>query len=325
MKKLLIGTADSSTSMELLIAATTTTESHQSPASSSSLSLSHLVYKHPCGSTVGKHSLTTTDDQQDPTTVLERKHAYTADETDKSHYNIQLSSPVLPFTLSTQSPGVTEASRDEESGKTYHTLLTRSKYHHLPNNYISPSSIAQQNIHGQVEGVFQPKLLNQQLPPDFYPLSVNGDGFTDSYRQLPLFGSITDKSNWKAHHSLTLPYSMRCPATTKHDTHTRERSKTHSVNDGFLTLRRLIPTDPPERKLSKIETLRLATSYMWHLNSLLVSSDTPSNMSDVPNICGGTFQNGGHDMIYVTCCGETDRICTFCVSFLRTLKRSRRT
>ncbi|CAG0895187.1 unnamed protein product [Darwinula stevensoni] len=50
---------------------------------------------------------------------------------------------------------------------------------------------------------------------------------------------------------------------------TRERNRTHSVNNAFLALRTLIPTEPKDRKLSKIETLRLATSYIAHLMSQL--------------------------------------------------------
>ena len=45
----------------------------------------------------------------------------------------------------------------------------------------------------------------------------------------------------------------------------RERDRTLSVNSAFNTLRELIPTEPLDRKLSKIETLRLATSYIQHL------------------------------------------------------------
>lgn len=44
-----------------------------------------------------------------------------------------------------------------------------------------------------------------------------------------------------------------------------------SVNSAFITLRQLIPTDPIHRKLSKIETLRLAKSYIGHLESILLT------------------------------------------------------
>ena len=36
----------------------------------------------------------------------------------------------------------------------------------------------------------------------------------------------------------------------------RERDRTQSVNSAFSSLRELIPTEPLDRKLSKIETLR---------------------------------------------------------------------
>ena len=51
----------------------------------------------------------------------------------------------------------------------------------------------------------------------------------------------------------------------------RERGRTQSVNGAFTHLRGLIPTEPIDRKLSKIETLRLATSYIEHLVNQLNS------------------------------------------------------
>lgn len=48
----------------------------------------------------------------------------------------------------------------------------------------------------------------------------------------------------------------------------RERVRTENVNAGFDNLRKLIPTEPEDRKLSKIEVLRLATSYIQHLFNL---------------------------------------------------------
>jgi len=52
----------------------------------------------------------------------------------------------------------------------------------------------------------------------------------------------------------------------------RERDRTHSVNSAFNALRGLIPTEPINRKLSKIETLRLACSYIAHLATILILS-----------------------------------------------------
>uniref|UniRef100_T1GXU8 BHLH domain-containing protein n=1 Tax=Megaselia scalaris TaxID=36166 RepID=T1GXU8_MEGSC len=51
----------------------------------------------------------------------------------------------------------------------------------------------------------------------------------------------------------------------------RERDRTQSVNTAFTTLRTLIPTEPCDRKLSKIEILRLAKSYIEHLDAVVVT------------------------------------------------------
>lgn len=44
-----------------------------------------------------------------------------------------------------------------------------------------------------------------------------------------------------------------------------------SVNSAFNTLRTLIPTEPYDRKLSKIEILRLAKSYIAHLDAVILT------------------------------------------------------
>lgn len=60
------------------------------------------------------------------------------------------------------------------------------------------------------------------------------------------------------------------PPTQRKAANARERDRTHSVNSAFTTLRTLIPTEPADRKLSKIETIRLATSYIAHLQTVLL-------------------------------------------------------
>lgn len=53
----------------------------------------------------------------------------------------------------------------------------------------------------------------------------------------------------------------------------RERERTQNVNTAFTALRTLIPTEPVDRKLSKIETLRLASSYISHLANVLITEN----------------------------------------------------
>lgn len=52
----------------------------------------------------------------------------------------------------------------------------------------------------------------------------------------------------------------------------RERKRMHTVNSAFDQLRELVPTYPSNRKLSKIDTLRLACTYIQDLVSLLHNS-----------------------------------------------------
>ncbi|KAG8455094.1 hypothetical protein GDO86_001350 [Hymenochirus boettgeri] len=57
--------------------------------------------------------------------------------------------------------------------------------------------------------------------------------------------------------------------TRKIFTNTRERWRQQNVNTAFAELRKLIPTHPPDKKLSKNETLRLAMRYINFLIDIL--------------------------------------------------------
>eukprot|EP00061_Rhincodon_typus_P014578 g41673.t1 len=52
-------------------------------------------------------------------------------------------------------------------------------------------------------------------------------------------------------------------------TNSRERWRQQNVNGAFSDLRKLIPTHPPDKKLSKNEILRLAMKYINFLVKLL--------------------------------------------------------
>ncbi|XP_030756185.1 heart- and neural crest derivatives-expressed protein 2-like [Sitophilus oryzae] len=54
----------------------------------------------------------------------------------------------------------------------------------------------------------------------------------------------------------------------------KERRRTQSINNGYANLRDCIPNVPADTKLSKIKTLRLATSYIAYLTRAL-ETDTP--------------------------------------------------
>ncbi|XP_054465551.1 transcription factor 15 [Anoplopoma fimbria] len=85
----------------------------------------------------------------------------------------------------------------------------------------------------------------------------------------------------------------------------RERGRTQSVNTAFTALRTLIPTEPVDRKLSKIETLRLASSYISHLANVLLLGD--GGVDGQPCL-GAVHGQGGSGA------QQPRTICTFCLS-----------
>ncbi|OWK60427.1 Transcription factor 15 [Lonchura striata] len=86
----------------------------------------------------------------------------------------------------------------------------------------------------------------------------------------------------------------------------RERDRTHSVNAAFGALRRLIPTRPADRRLSKVETLRLASSYISHLaNVLLLQQRRHDEAAAAEQPCAPRSPPGA---------SAPRSICTFCLS-----------
>uniref|UniRef100_A0A3Q3X4E9 BHLH domain-containing protein n=1 Tax=Mola mola TaxID=94237 RepID=A0A3Q3X4E9_MOLML len=88
------------------------------------------------------------------------------------------------------------------------------------------------------------------------------------------------------------------------------RDRTHSVNTAFTALRTLIPTEPADRKLSKVETLRLASSYIAHLANVLLLGDECRDGQPCLR-----HQGPAH--------GPLRPICTFCLSNQRKLVSGR--
>ncbi|XP_076135681.1 basic helix-loop-helix transcription factor scleraxis [Alosa pseudoharengus] len=108
----------------------------------------------------------------------------------------------------------------------------------------------------------------------------------------------------------------------------RERDRTNSVNTAFTALRTLIPTEPADRKLSKIETLRLASSYISHLGNVLLlgeaSADgqpcnrSPSGLHRTPR---GHTRNAPPSPDTEN--SQPKQICTFCLSNQRRMNKDR--
>ncbi|XP_075416382.1 T-cell acute lymphocytic leukemia protein 2 [Tenrec ecaudatus] len=82
--------------------------------------------------------------------------------------------------------------------------------------------------------------------------------------------------------------------TRKLFTNTRERWRQQNVNSAFAKLRKLIPTHPPDKKLSKNETLRLAMRYINFLVKVLGEQGLQPTGVAAPGNILGLFPQGAH-------------------------------
>ncbi|XP_037985743.1 basic helix-loop-helix transcription factor scleraxis [Motacilla alba alba] len=114
----------------------------------------------------------------------------------------------------------------------------------------------------------------------------------------------------------------------RHTANARERDRTNSVNTAFTALRTLIPTEPADRKLSKIETLRLASSYISHLGNVLLLGDAggggqPCHGAAAPAAfcpaAAGAASPPGREAESA----QPRQICTFCLSNQRKMSKDR--
>ncbi|XP_058528978.1 T-cell acute lymphocytic leukemia protein 2 [Ochotona princeps] len=82
--------------------------------------------------------------------------------------------------------------------------------------------------------------------------------------------------------------------TRKIFTNTRERWRQQNVNSAFAKLRKLIPTHPPDKKLSKNETLRLAMRYINFLVKILGEQNLQQTGVTTQGNMLGIFPQGPH-------------------------------
>uniref|UniRef100_A0A667ZGD5 Si:dkey-34f9.3 n=1 Tax=Myripristis murdjan TaxID=586833 RepID=A0A667ZGD5_9TELE len=66
----------------------------------------------------------------------------------------------------------------------------------------------------------------------------------------------------------------------RHAANIRERKRMLSINSAFEELRCHVPTFPYEKRLSKIDTLRLAIAYIALLREILLSGSDPKSYVD---------------------------------------------
>ncbi|CAG5123816.1 unnamed protein product, partial [Candidula unifasciata] len=107
-------------------------------------------------------------------------------------------------------------------------------------------------------------------PPDL--ASVSGH-IPDGYHS---FGAPGANSPGGTHYQSFIQYENGVPVRCikrRVTANKKERRRTLSINNAFAQLRGCIPNVPSDTKLSKIKTLRLATSYISYLMDILAKDD----------------------------------------------------
>ncbi|XGW08189.1 hypothetical protein V3C99_010917, partial [Haemonchus contortus] len=75
--------------------------------------------------------------------------------------------------------------------------------------------------------------------------------------------------------SVPLPYQLEEQpySTSVWKRNERERYRVRCVNNGYETLRRHLPVSDVEKRISKVDTLRLAIRYIKHLEAVLKNEE----------------------------------------------------
>ena len=129
-------------------------------------------------------------------------------------------------------------------------------YYPYPSHYPPPPPLTTYEPHVPPGGEYSPNSDSSHSPTQYDSSSYQG-----YYQQDSIF------------------YQTEGGGPIRHDkrkivgSNKKERRRTQSINAAFSSLRDCIPNVPCDTKLSKIKTLRLATSYIDYLLNVLKSDD----------------------------------------------------
>ncbi|XP_052395796.1 T-cell acute lymphocytic leukemia protein 1 homolog [Carassius gibelio] len=104
------------------------------------------------------------------------------------------------------------------------------------------------------------------------PLTTINSGFAGEADQYGMYPSSRVKRR-PAPYEVEISDGSQPKIVRRIFTNSRERWRQQNVNGAFAELRKLIPTHPPDKKLSKNEILRLAMKYINFLAKLLNDQD----------------------------------------------------
>ena len=137
-----------------------------------------------------------------------------------------------------------------------------------------------------------------------------GHAHSGQYQPEPLFGLGGDF--WAGSRSGQTPRQLLqyqkaakkrrrvATATQRRAANIRERRRMFNLNEAFDRLRSKVPTFAYEKRLSRIETLRLAITYINFMDELLTTPMAPANISSCRRSGGQTGGRGGHQQPHLT-------------------------
>lgn len=141
---------------------------------------------------------------------------------------------------------------------------------------------------------------------DVHSLSPLGSAYSSSGSETSLSPTPSPQAlYYPTGRRINLSYQNHCQSYMKRlYTNSRERWRQQHVNLAFGELRKLLPTYPPERKLSKNEILRLAMKYIRFLDDLV------KDMSNVNAKEQDTFdaklKEERHEIEQLSCEGQSN-------------------
>ncbi|XP_038616074.1 T-cell acute lymphocytic leukemia protein 1 [Tachyglossus aculeatus] len=109
------------------------------------------------------------------------------------------------------------------------------------------------------------------------PLAVINSGFFGDPDTFPMFSNNNRVKRRPSPYEVEINDGPHTKVVRRIFTNTRERWRQQNVNGAFAELRKLIPTHPPDKKLSKNEILRLAMKYINFLAKLLRDQEEEGN------------------------------------------------
>ncbi|XP_054242998.1 achaete-scute homolog 4 [Indicator indicator] len=148
----------------------------------------------------------------------------------------------------------------------------------LWNRIAFPGAISLANSHVHPHGIplREPFGVPFHLDPSYWEQAYGGHRGRLSYIPFPGYVGVYD-------------YSFEPAFIRKRNE--RERQRVRCVNEGYTRLREHLPKEFADKRLSKVETLRAAISYIKHLQSLLdchplgSSSKETVSAKEVPETC----------------------------------------